>query len=180
MLKHFYTKKASVVFLFLILSLSLLLLLADNSKKPVCTDYTLILPEGYDLQYDDKNRDSLFLRSGDIVGGVLHCPFSRGIFGTADAPQLHPLNRLRTEILIKTLKAADAPGTTPSLFDYMDYSMSGQGPVYSAEASFINRSAEYKHYMLFFDDGVLTLWFDTSLADAETIQAIAANFSAVP
>lgn len=179
MAKYLRKKRPSVVGLILVFAVVLLLFLIHSGKKPVCEDYQLSLPEGYVLQQDSKTEDCLILRSGDIVGGVLHCPFSKGFLGFKKPPQLYPMDRTASTSIIETLKAADAPGTNPVSSDYMDYIMESGDTIYSCVASFINRNAEYYHYMIFFKSGILTLWFDTALVDSETIGSITSSFSAV-
>ena len=151
-----------------------LFLRINSSEKPVCEDYTLTLPEGMVLQNKDKTQDSLILRGEKTVGGILHCPF-----GTSKAPVLYPINHQSSEIIIATLKAADAPGTNPAASDYMDYIISGGIDSYSCVASFVNRSTEYKHYMIFCEKGILTLWFDTAQVESGIMDSISSTFSVV-
>ena len=145
----------------------------NSVKQPVCGDYTLTLPEGFVLRQEDDTR-SLILRGEDVAGGVLHCPF-----GSSKAPVLYPINHQSSEIIIATLKAADAPGTNPDFSDYMDYIMEGGSHSYSCVASFVNRSTEYKHYMIFCEKGILTLWFDTAQVESETMDDISRTFALV-
>jgi|GEM_PF-6177971 len=180
MARYLRKRKTPIVLLLIIITVALFLLIANHSKESVCTDYQIMLPEGYFLQRDSKTKDSLILCNNDIVGGVLHCPFSKGLWGTVEAPQLYPLDRIAIKTVTETLKAADAPGTNPHPSDYMDYWVESGGGMYSCIGSFINRNAEYKHYMVFFEDGILSLWFDTSLVDSKIIDSIANNFSVVP
>lgn len=174
MAKYLRRRKIPVLFwlLLLMVSAALLLLPAKSGKQPVCGEYSLTLPEGWVLQRDDKTQDSLILRNGEVVGGILHCPF-----GTSKAPALYPINHQTSETVIATLNAADAPGTNPAASDYMDYIMEGGSYSYSCVASFINRNAEYKHYMIFCEKGILTAWFDTALIESETIDSISITFS---
>jgi len=146
---------------------------ANSGKKPVCGDYTLNLPEGFVLRQEDDTR-SLILHGEAVAGGILHCPF-----GSSEPPVLYPINHQASEIIIATLKAADAPGTNPDASDYMDYMMEGGMYSYSCVASLINRNAEYKHYMIFCEKGILTLWFDTAQVESEMMDSISATFSVV-
>ena len=146
----------------------------NSAKEPVCEHYVLTLPEGMVLQNKDKTQNSLILRGEDTVGGILHCPF-----GSSKPPVLYPINHQSSEIIIATLKAADAPGTNPDSSDYMDYIMEGGSHSYSCVASFVNRSTEYKHYMIFCEKGILALWFDTAQVESETMDSISRTFSVV-
>lgn len=176
MAKYLRKKKSSVIgYLLVIAATALLFLLLKPGKTSFCVDYWLTLPEGYVLQQDRKTQDSLILSNGYTVGGVLHCPFSKG-----ETPQLYPLDRTACTTVVDTLKAANAPGTNPGPSDYMDYIMENGGGMYSCVASFINESAEYQHYMLFFEAGILTLWFDTARIDSETMEHMSSNFSVDP
>lgn len=176
MAKYLRRRKPPVLFLMLlgIVFAIILFALSNSGKQPVCGEYALVLPEGYVLQHDDKTRDSLILPNGDVVGGILHCPF-----GTSKAPALYPLNHQASEAIIATLKAADAPGTNPDASDYMDYIMGGGMHSYSCVASFVNRNTEYKHYMIFCEKGILTLWFDTAQVESETMDSISRTFCVV-
>ena len=145
---------------------------ANSGKGPVCEDYALTLPEGMVLQNKDKTQDSLILRGEDTVGGILHCPF-----GSSKPPALYPINHQSSEIIIATLKAADAPGTNPAASDYMDYILGGGIHSYSCVASFVNRNTEYKHYMIFCEKGILTLWFDTAQIESEIMDSISSTFA---
>lgn len=146
---------------------------ANSGKKPVCGDYTLTLPEGFVLRQEDDTH-SLILHGEDVAGGILHCPF-----GSSEPPVLYPINHQSSEAIIATLKAADAPGTNPAASDYMDYIMGGGMHSYSCVASFVNRSTEYKHYMIFCEKGILTLWFDTAQVESETMDSISSTFSVI-
>ena len=145
---------------------------ANSGSKPVGEDYTLTLPEGYVLQQDDKTQNSLILRGEAVAGGILHCPF-----GSSEPPALYPINHQSAEAIIATLKAADAPGTNPAASDYMDYIMGGGSDSYSCVASFVNRNTEYKHYMIFCEKGILTLWFDTAQVESVIMDSISSTFS---
>ena len=177
MAKYLRRRKKPVLFwilLILLLAASVFLFLRTKSgRKPVCEDYTLNLPEGFVLRQEDDTR-SLILLGEDAVGGILHCPF-----GTSRPPILYPINSQSAEAIIATLKAADAPGTNPGPSDYMDYIMEGGSHSYSCVASFVNRNTEYKHYMIFCEKGILTLWFDTAQAASEIMDNISRTFALV-
>ena len=174
-----YLRKQKTPLLFwvlpiLLLAVSVFFFLRGNSgKKPVCEDYTLTLPEGFVLKQEEDTR-SLILVGENVAGGILHCPF-----GSSEPPALYPLNRQSSEAILATLKAADVPGTNPDASDYMDYIMGGGMHSYSCVASFVNRSTEYKHYMIFCEKGILTLWFDTAQVESETMDSISRTFSVV-
>lgn len=176
MAKYLRRRKPPVLFLMLlgIVFAVILFVLSNSGKQPVCGEYELVLPEGYVLQRDDKTQNSLILRSEEVVGGILHCPF-----GISKTPALYPINHQASEVIIATLKAADAPGTNPDASDYMDYIMEGGSYSYSCVASFVNRNAEYKHYMIFCEKGILTLWFDTAQVESEIMDSISKTFSVV-
>jgi len=156
----------------LLAALGFFFLRMNSGKGPVCKDYVLTLPEGMVLQNKDKTQDSLILRGEDTVGGILHCPF-----GSSKPPALYPINHQSSEIIIATLKAADAPGTNPAASDYMDYILGGGIHSYSCVASFVNRNTEYKHYMIFCEKGILTLWFDTAQIESEIMDSISSTFA---
>lgn len=157
----------------LLVAASVFFLRTNSGKKPVCADYTLTLPEGFVLRQEDSTR-SLILQGEKIVGGILHCPF-----GSSEPPALFPINHQSSEAIIATLKAADAPGTNPAASDYMDYMIEGGSYSYSCVASFINRNAEYKHYMIFCEKGILTLWFDTDQVESEIMDSISHTFAVI-
>ena len=158
----------------LLLTASVFFFLRTSSgKKPVCEDFTLTLPEGFVLRQEEDTR-SLILQGENVAGGILHCPFV-----SSEPPALYPINHQSAEAIITTLKAADAPGTNPDASDYMDYIMGGGMHSYSCVASFVNRNAEYKHYMIFCEKGILTLWFDTDLVASETMDSISSGFSVI-
>ena len=166
-------KQPVLLWIFLLLAAAAaLFLLIKPGKEPVCENYTLNLPEGFVLQYDDKTRNSRILRGEDVAGGVLHCPF-----GSSEPPVLYPINHQSSEAIIATLKAADAPGTNPEASDYMDYIMGGGMHSYSCVASFVNRNTEYKHYMIFCEKGILTLWFGTAQIESEIMDSISSTFA---
>ena len=158
----------------LLTALGFFFLRMNSGKGPVCEDYVLTLPKGMVLQNKDKTQNSLILRGEDTVGGILHCPF-----GSSKPPVLFPINHQSSEIIIATLKAADAPGTNPAASDYMDYIIGGGIHSYSCVASFVNRNTEYKHYMIFCEKGILTLWFDTAQVESEIMDSISSTFSVV-
>ena len=174
-----YLRKRKTPLLFwvlpiLLLSVSVFFFLRANAgKEPVCEDYTLTLPEGFVLKQEDDTR-SLILCGEHVAGGILHCPF-----GSSEPPALYPLNRQSSEAILATLKAADAPGTNPDASDYMDYMIEGGYHSYSCVASLINRNTEYKHYMIFCEKGILTLWFDTAQVESETMDSISSTFAVI-
>ena len=177
MAKYLHKKKSLGFFWVLpalLLAVSAFFFLRDNSgSKPVCEDYTLTLPEGFVLRQEDDMR-SLILREEAVAGVILHCPF-----GSSKPPALYPINHQASESIIETLKAADAPGTNPAASDYMDYIIGGGIHAYSCVASFVNRNTEYKHYMIFCEKGILTLWFDTAQVESEVMDNISSTFSVV-
>lgn len=178
MAKHLHMRKKSVLFWILpvlLLAASVFFFFQTKSgTEPVCENYTLKMPEYLVLQQDDKRKDSLLLRGELVVGGILHCPFV-----SSEPPVLYPINHQSSEAIIATLKAADAPGTNHTTFDDLDYIMEGGSHSYSCVASFVNRNTEYKHYMIFCEKGILTLWFDTGLIASEVMDSISSTFAVV-
>lgn len=148
--------------------------LARENQSSFSPDYTLSLPDGIVLQSDDKTANGTLLRDGEIIGGVLNCPYSREVLDSPEFVQIHSANfHMYSETILSTLEAAGAPGGDLSSFDHMMES----SPYTDCEVWLGNPEREYEHFLYFFEDGILSLWLDLSLVDNEAAQDIAANFS---
>ncbi|MBQ8622195.1 MAG: hypothetical protein IJ422_07770 [Oscillospiraceae bacterium] len=136
----------------------------------------MILPEGFDTYTPDQRKsDCDILYHGEVVGGVLTCPYPRKFLKSTEPPRIVPLDitRLQAEVILQAMENADAPGTG---WKHFDQSMQSCDPC-DYIVWFGNRKEEYEHHLYLLDDGVVSLWFDLKKIDKEDADFFASGFT---
>jgi len=146
----------------------------NSAEKAPFRQYTLLLPTGMTFEADRKDlQNGNIYRDETIVGGLISVPrtWEEEEPVTPNQPLYSP-SKITADAILAAMEEAGAPGDRES-FDYMlESSLSAD-----CEVWYGNREEEYKHYIYVFEDGLMDLWFDQGLVDAEQANKIAADFS---
>lgn len=136
--------------------------------------YGIVLPDGFECQSNGTPSGCDLLLNGKTVGGVLICSYPKEFLKTTQPPRILPnFFTSHSDIILKTLKNADAPGTGRPRFDCSIETDN----VSDCYIWFGNRQEEYEHHVYFLDDGILTLWFDMTRIEKSVADSLASKFT---
>lgn len=140
--------------------------------------YKMIIPEGFDIYAPDPVKsDCDILCDGEVVGGVLLCPYPPKFLKSTQPPRILPyyITREEADIILQALENAKAPGTGWKHFDQSVQTCT-HGDI---NVWFGNLEEEYEHHVYLLDDGVVSLWFDMKKIDKEDKALFTTGFEVI-
>lgn len=144
------------------------------SEPSFLPEYALSLPQDIVLEEDIKSPNATLFQDGQVIGGVIACPYSKKVLKATEASPISSGNFVEySEFIITTLETAGVPGTGSPPFDrMMDSSILADCDLWLGSPE-----EEYQHYLYFFEDGILTLWLDLTLVNRSEAAGIVDGFS---
>lgn len=167
------TPKTKFFFIFsLVIVTGILFLTVPQQQPPLFCGYSFMLPNEFDLYSYPKSSNCNILHHDNVVGGVRLCAYPRSILRIETPPHITADNfDSHTKIIIRTLRLGDAPGVNrqfESQFESSDVS--------HCYVHVLNKTDVYSHYLYFFQEGILSLWFDMTLISQEDANSIVSQF----